>query len=611
MAIFSWSAFAPFHFHQRIYRIFLAVAPLLSFLEPAYGQENGAYKTMKSGDFSQTNLWAVWNGTSWQPATQIPGKDQDIYIDQNHSLRLLGNEAVKSVFIHAGAGAGQKLNLNGYNLDVYESLAAFTGTAPGAPSAASSSQNWIGNSPSSTLTFKGTSRVIVEKSSWSADSFQSRFAVIFDPGPGEVLTLMAPMKALSFRVRSGTLDQKINRTTSPVCFTLSFNTENRVFGAGPFGDFTVESGATFRSECNANLINRTTSGRVASLLFALQREGHLVLQGTRPTIEAAQFRLDGTVTFEGAQGPITFLTSVYPNSSPPRELRHLVLHGAQQLQLPEVLALRGDLLQHGTGTFRGTATHLSLIGEDDQLLRGSPLNLGSLTVDKSSGTLNFEHDLVIARQFTLAQGVLDFHGNALRLNTSGLGGYRYSKGSWRNLGLLSYLGLPNVLDEDNATFPFEDLENGGLRSLQLLGTSSGGTLDLQFVERTGANHDANFLDRDGTPILYQLHSYFRFTLSPASGNQDIELRISAAGLLVEQTEDLRVVGTGDSAPGTHLPGLELAQIRWGRRKIAFEELQQGNFTLGSFREGTVLPLPGKQQDWLLPQKKEGMAGRTF
>jgi hypothetical protein len=204
----------------------------------------------------------------------------------------------------------------------------------------------------------------------------------------------------------------------------------------------------------------------------------------------------------------------------------------------------------------------------------------------------------------LTQGALDFHGNDLQLNTSRLGGYHYSKGSWRNLGLLSYVGLPLLLDEHNATFPFEDLENGGLRSLQLFGTSPGGTLDLQFVEQKGANHDANFLDRDGTPILYQLHSHFRFALSPASGKQELELRISAAGLLVEQGEDLRVVGTGESAAGIHSPGLELAQIRWGRRKITFEELQQGFFTLGSFREGTVLPLPKKRQDWALPQKRD-------
>jgi len=168
------------HFQRTIYSIFLAVVSLLLFLNPCIGQEIGAYKTRASGDFNQPSTWEVWDGTAWLPATQKPGKEQDLYINQSHILRLLGNEAVKSIFIHAGTG--QKLNLNGNNLDVYGKLAAFTNAAPGRPNpGAGSSQNWIGNSPSSTLTFKGTSREIVEKSSWSAETTRSRFAVIFDP----------------------------------------------------------------------------------------------------------------------------------------------------------------------------------------------------------------------------------------------------------------------------------------------------------------------------------------------------------------------------------------------------------------------------------------------
>ncbi|MEY3564578.1 MAG: hypothetical protein RJA23_748 [Bacteroidota bacterium] len=578
------------HFQRTIYSIFLAIVSLLLFLNPCFGQEIGAYKTRTSGDFNQSSTWEVWDGTAWLPGTQKPGKEQDIYIDQSHDIRLLGNEAAKSVFIHAGSG--QKLNLNGNNLDVYGSLAAFTNAAPGRPNpGAGSSQNWIGNSSSSSLTFKGTSRVIVEKNSWSGETTRSRFAVIFDPGPGQVLTLMAPMKALSFRVRSGTLDQKRDRTSSSAsCFTLSFNTENSVFGAGPFGDFTVESGATFRSECNANLINRSASGLSSALLFELQREGRLVLQGTRPTIEANQFRLDGTVIFEGTQGPISFLSSTYPNSSRPSELRHLELLGAHPLQLPVALSLKGDLLQQGSGTFKGKDTHLTLSGEEDQLLIGSNLDLNSLTVDKSGGTMHFQQDLVIERQFTLTKGALDFHGNALQLNKSGLGGYRYSKGSWRNLALLSYDGLPLLLDEHNATFPFEDLKNGGQRWLQFLGSPpAAGELRIEFVEEKGANHDANFQDVDGTTILYQLNSYFKISVDPVLGEGELELRMAADSLLIDKVEDLRLVKRGQAGPGTPLHGVT-ENFPWARRRVKWADLPGHEWTIGSFREATVLPL---------------------
>jgi hypothetical protein len=401
---------------------------------------------------------------------------------------------------------------------------------------------------------------------------------------------MAGMKALSFRVRSGTLDQKRDRTSSSsACFTLSFNTEN-VLGAGPFGDFTVESGATFRSECNANLVNRSASGLSSALLFELQREGRLVLQGTRPTIEAAQFLLDGTVIFEGAQGPITFLSSTYLNSSRPRELRHLELHGVQQLQLPEALSLKGNLLQKGSGTFQGSESHLSLSGEEDQLLIGSNLNLNSLTVDKSGGTLHFQQDLVVERQFTLTKGALDFHGNTLQLNQSGLGGYRYSAGAWKNLTLLSYVGLPPLLDEHNATFPFEDLANGGQRWLQVLGSPpTGGELRIEFVEEAGANHDANFQDVDGTTILYQLNSHFKISVDPVLGEGELELRMAADSLLIDQVEDLRLVKRGQAGPGIPLQGVA-ENFPWARRRVKWADLSGHEWTIGSFREATVLPL---------------------
>jgi hypothetical protein len=577
------------HFQRTIYSIFLAVVSLLFVLAPCYGQEIGAYKTRANGDFNQTSTWEVWDGTAWLPATQKPGKEQDIYIDQSHSIRLLGNEAVKSVFIYFENS--QKLNLNGNNLDVYGGLAAFKDTVPGRPNPAGSSQNWIGNSSSSSLTFKGTSRVIVEKNSWSAETSRSRFAVIFDPGPGQVLTLMAPMKALSFRVRSGTLDQKRDRTSSSAaCFTLSFNNENSVFGAGPFGNFTIESGATFRSECNANLINRSASGLSSALLFELQREGHLVLQGTRPTIEAKQFLLDGTVIFEGAQGPISFLSSTYPNSGRPRELRHLELQGAHLLLLPEALSLKGNLLQQGSGIFKGTDTHLSMFGEEDQLLIGSNLNLNSLTVDKSGGTAHIQQNLVVGRQFTMTKGALDFHGNSLQLNKSGLGGYRYSKGSWRNLALLSYDGLPPLLDEHNATFPFEDLKNGGKRWLQLLGSPlAAGKLRIEFAEEAGSNHDANFQDVDGTTILYQLNSHFKISVEPVLAEGVLELRMAADSLLIDQVEDLRLVKRGQAGPGIPLQGV-VENFPWARRSIKWADLSWHEWTIGSFRDATVLPI---------------------
>ena len=577
------------HFQGTIYRLFLAVVSLLSFLVPSFGQEIGAYKTRASGDFHLASTWQVWNGSTWVSPSQKPGSTSDIYIDQGHTVRLLGFESVKSVYLHAGAGAGQKLNLNSFNLDVYGVLAAFSGPAPGQPRGAWNSQNWIGNSPNSTLTFKGQSRVIVDKASWSAQTTQSRFGVIFDPGTGQELTLQAPFKALFFRVRSGTLYQKndISSSSSP-CYTLSFNTENSIYGSGPFGTFTVEAGATFRSACNALLIHRGAS--TPAFLVEVQQEATMLLEGQDPKMESANFRLEGTLIFRGTQGSINFLGSSFSASAKPSQIRHLVVDGIADLILPANLVLQGDLLQMGQGGFQLAPTQLTLIGEEDQFLNTQTLLLGSLILQKPAGKVSLACDLSIYRSLTMVEGILDFQGHGLALNTSSLGVFVYQDGSWQKLGRFSYFGLPNILTPTSGTFPFEDLVNGGFRGLQILGpTPAGGNLTIDFIEQRGANHDANFQDVDGTEILYQLNSHFKVSVNPNLGQEELELQLSADSLLLDQVGDLHVVSRGQAAPGAPLPG-ELSGYPWAKRKLKWSELFDAEFTIGSYREATVLSL---------------------
>ncbi|WP_187177722.1 T9SS type A sorting domain-containing protein [Algoriphagus sp. AK58] len=594
----------------------MAVAGLIMSLGVAYSQEMGAYKTLSSGDFPNISIWATWNGTSWVPAAAKPGLLNDIYIDQNHTLRLTGNEQAKSVFINAEAEAGQKLNLNGFNLDIYGTLSAFSGPAPGVPANAWNSQNWIGNSLSSTITFRGNSRKILDKSSWSAQTTQSRFGVIFDPGFGVELTVEAPLKALSFTVKSGTLIQKLDTSVIPnVCFTLSFNTETTVFGSGPFGDFTIEDGATFISECNSNIVNRSTNGSVSALNFDLQNGGTLILEGSAPRIEAANFQLNGRIIFRGPSGPKSFLSSSFSDAASPQSVRHLELQSSQNLSLPNQLFLLGNMTKSGTGNFLTSNTHLILTGSTNQEIIGFPLRVRDLTLNKPNGIFFPRGNLTVERTLTLTQGRIDLQQNDLRINTSGQGGINYGGGSWRNAGSVTYFNIPSLLTATNATFPFEDMLNGGIRKIQLLGPSPGGNLSLRFLEYKGANHDPKFNDTDGTPILYQLYSHFQFSgLSPS--NQEVELKISAASLIVDNVDDLRVVGTGQPSPGNHLPGLD-PSLLWARRSLQWDELSNFNFTIGSFRELSILPVSwisinvsqsasGKMITWKVGQERNNL-----
>jgi hypothetical protein len=54
-------------------------------------------------------------------------------------------------------------------------------------------------------------------------------------------------------------------------------------------------------------------------------------------------------------------------------------------------------------------------------------------------------------------------------------------------------------------------------------------------------------------------------------------------------DDLRIVSTGYAAPGTHLPGLDPIFL-WARRSLTFSQLEGTNYTVGSFRTLSILPV---------------------
>lgn len=552
-----------------------------------YAQETGAFRTVSAGNFNNLTIWEIFDGSTWAAASFLPNQNHDIYIDQTHTLTLTQNEAVKSLFINAEAGAGQKLNLNGFNLDVYGSLQGFDGAAPGTPNRAWNSINWIGDSPTSTITFRGNSRVIIPLNTWSAQSDRSRYSVIFDPGPGQTLIIEEAFKALSFIIRSGTVLQRLDTSVTPGnCPTFSFNTETTVFGPGPFGELIIEPGAQLISECNDEILFR--SGSVSALQFVLQNGAELILEGETPEIEAANFQLNGTIIHRGGSSTKTFLASTYPDAAIPNAIRNLELQGSEDLILPSELFILGDLRQSGTGEITATSSHLYFVGNGDQQIENFLLNSQNMSLNKPAGDLTIEADLNVTETLYLQSGSLDLNGNTLTVNSSGIGGINYSGGTWKNANSFIYSNLPTTLTATNGTFPFEDVANGGERLVQLLGTTAGGDLEITFTEFEGADFNAGFQDTDGTDILYRLFSYFQFSGFNPSPNL-LELRISADQLIVDDVDDLRIVGTGYAAPGNNISGLDPVRL-WARREVPINDFSGINFTIGSFRTLSILPI---------------------
>ncbi len=576
-------------FQGRIYSIFLAV--VINCLCPSFSksQEFNSYRTISSGNFSNVTIWEIFNGTIWQAALVKPGLSNDIYINQTHLLTLIANEQAKSVLINAETGAGQKLNLNNFQLEIYGSLQAFSGPAPGTPSGTWNSQNWIGNSINSRLVFKGASRTIIRSNAWSGFTTNSRYSVVFDPGIGVELLVEEPFKALQFTVQSGTVRQKLNTSVIPsVCATFSFNTETTVFGSGPFGNFIIAPNTTFISECNNNILVRSVSGNISASLFDLQSGGNLILEGNSPRIEAATYQLNGKIIFRAGVSPKSFLTRSFADAGILNSVHDLEIQGVQNLTLPSELFVSGDLIKSGSGQFLSSASHLKFIGNKNQKFIGFSLSTLDLTLDKSAGTLTVNENLNVLRNLNLIRGRIDFQGKSLVLNSSSSGTLNYQGGSLKNLASFMYLNVPSTLNALNGTFPFEDRYQGGVRKVQLLGNTAGGNLTINFTEYDGAEYNSGFVDTDGTPILYRLFSYFQFS-GLASSSNPIELRISADQLIVDQVDDLRIVGTGYAAPGSHLSGLDPVEL-WARRSLTISELSGVNFTVGSYRTLSILPV---------------------
>ena len=574
-------------FRCRIYLIFLAV---LIYCLPAnllLAQEINSFKTINSGNYDNPAIWRVFDGASWVATLVKPSLSNDIYIDRTQLVTLTGNEQAKSVFINAETGATQKLNLSGFALEIYGSLNAFAGAAPGTASGTWNSLNWIGNTAESRLIFRGTTRTIIRKNHWSGFTTNSRYSVIIDPGIGQELTIEEPFKAVQFTISSGALIQKLDSSVIPaVCASISFNTETTFYGAGSFGTLIIGSGAKFISQCNAGILFR--SATVSAGLFDLQSGGQLILEGQNPRIEAAIYELNGTMIFRGGTIPKTFLSSSFSDAATPNRVTNLELQGNQNLSLPGTFFVQGDLIQSGQGAILTTPTDLHFVGGLNQNISGFALTSRNLTVNKSGGKVNLNQNLAVTQTLSMTSGILNFNDNNLSINSSSIGGLFYTSGSWERLREVQYFSLPSIVNASNATFPFADRYQKGIRSVKLLGNTGREDLRIRFTEYLGAEYNSNFNDNDGTPILYRLFSYFSFFGMTANSNP-LELRISAANLIVDQVDDLRIVATGYAAPGTHLPGLD-PSLLWARRSLTFSQLEGTNYTVGSFRTLSILPV---------------------
>ncbi|QDH78305.1 T9SS type A sorting domain-containing protein [Echinicola soli] len=570
---------------KRIYKILFVIFIVSGiFSAPTYGQEVNAYRTITSGDYDQVAIWEIYNGNTWNTATQPPNEANDVYIDFDHEVTLTQNETVKSLYLNAETGTGKKLNLNGFELALLGSLNAFSGAAPGSPSGTWNNIDWIGDSEESKLIFKGTSRVAVPEGAWSAFSTRSRYTLVFAPDPGATLTVQESIKASRIVVASGTV---IQETSGGACSTFSFNNDPAVPGA--YGSLVIEDNATLESYCSESIVQRSAS--LPALEVTVSDRGTLVLHGPNPEINAANIHLLGEVRYVGASGTQGFITSTMPGVQQPIQYHDVTFKGDAEKILPPTLILLGNMANTGTGDINANTTSLSIEGTENQEITGMALLARDLEMNKSNGKVHLDSDLTILRDFIMTAGELDFSGNEMTINAAGSGEYQYLAGKWHDLQSLHYHSTPHSLTVQNASFPFVDKYEEGVRLLQVLGANDTGgeNLTIQYTQLPGVDHDADFFDNDGTWILYQLYSYFSFS-GFSSGNNFINIRIAADELIVDDVNDLRIVADHEPAAGSHLSGLDENGTFWAKRRLRRNALHHNKFTIGSERVATILPI---------------------
>ncbi|EPR67162.1 hypothetical protein [Cyclobacterium qasimii] len=552
------------------------------------------------GDWDDPATWDWYNGTTWVPAIDYPNRDARVFIGRRNEVRLTKNEEVNALYLFAetigGVDPGPKLNLQTNELWVFGQLHSISEDDEGFIfyNVTSGITDWI-YPETGVIVFKGESRTVVDRNSWSANNSSSRFGVIFDADPSETLVVNAAFKANSFIIRSGTVLQTVNEEQSPsYTSTFSFNT-HADFGSLDYGEFRIMSGAKLISEGSKafdQIIRRTISKPASS--FILEEGANLLLLGEAPVIDAVNVQLDGNVTYAGEGVDQEFLESSLTTPDTEFIYNHLSFTGVAEKVLPAELKVSGDMTFLDGGNVNGVATRFIPVGEKDQQIDIPSFSLNEFEMEKATGMLSLQNDLSILNTFDQIAGAIDFLGNSLLLDFGSSGAYNYSSGDWLNLDELVYQNLPTVLDEGNALFPFFDSEFGFQRHLLLEGTlaGSGNSLGIRHVENPGVTYDPGFNDTDGSRVVYQLNSYFAIT-GTAGAAQEVNIWVLSDDLGIQDVNHLRLTGDGEAAAGIHVAARDIGGKLWAGRELPLNELVNNAFAIASISELSVLPL-----EWL-------------
>ncbi|MCX6208388.1 MAG: hypothetical protein NTZ59_02505, partial [Bacteroidetes bacterium] len=267
-----------------------------------FAQASGDYRSnVTTGNWNATGSWQTYNGSTWGTASSAPGSSNSVYIQSGHTITLTQNESCNDLHIATGttgisATLLGKIALSTFALSVNGKLRCYTGTVgtiPGTSSTLGYSIYPFTIGTGGKISIVGTTRNITNTGEWSgAITTASTGAFPLEINMNTTSDTAKPqtsIKASSFVIARGVLNASTNRMAP----------DNATPGQG---DFTVNSGGTFRSaqsgtSSGSQVISRTGSSRAG--VFTINAGGRMILSGTTPCIDMNSVSISGTVEFSG------------------------------------------------------------------------------------------------------------------------------------------------------------------------------------------------------------------------------------------------------------------------------------------------------------------------
>jgi hypothetical protein len=409
-------------FQTLIFLFFLS----LSFLSNA--QLIGDFRSKASGNWGDNETWQVFNGISWDNATQgqFPGATNEsngnnVYLEAGFTVNLQADHSCKDLHLNTTADV-IRISTQNNNLNVWGKMRFYEGNAPGldtpSPVTSSGITGWISTGTSGTIRFKGTQdRIVMYKNEVNANNSNSGWNLDFAFDPGFTGQINDRIRATNIQVSSGVLF--MNNSAGE----FRIGTNNGALDNAHNGSFTIKSGATVKG--GNGIFKKAT---IAADNIAVESNGNLIITNTTYILAAQTLNLNGNIILENTilnfpttgnrtgAAPINIFSNLILKGAGTKILQNnITVNGTLRLSETASLSLNGFNLSYGSNgilEYNGSATQYTTSSE-------FPLTNGpfALVINNVNG-VSLHESKSLSGSLTISAGKLLLGNNNLTLEST-------------------------------------------------------------------------------------------------------------------------------------------------------------------------------------------------